>query len=231
MFYRGSKVRGFDGFDRCRGSRVRPVRWFDDGLRFDRCRDGDPPGGPHLRTREPLNRTHRTHRTIEPIEPSAPVQTTTIWRLIRQHASMDGRETGASEMARIAPRPWLAAGGQHGEEAEGGPKLRRSCGAMAAHMALLEQYPQYRANQMRLEGATNQRRESGRRPEEGQDRHHQDGRQRRLQHRRAEHLAGADQQPDRGDEQGLPRHESGQVAGRRRLEGAGDRRAASSSSS
>ena len=42
-----------------------------------------------------------------------------------------------------------------------GPKLRRSCGAMAAHMALLEQYPQYRANQMRLEGETNQRRESG----------------------------------------------------------------------
>ena len=41
------------------------------------------------------------------------------------------------------------------------PTLRRSCGAMAAHMALLEQYPQYRANQMRLEAETNQRREQG----------------------------------------------------------------------
>ena len=41
------------------------------------------------------------------------------------------------------------------------PELRRSCGAMAAHMALLEQYPQYRANQMRLESETNQRREQG----------------------------------------------------------------------
>ena len=42
-----------------------------------------------------------------------------------------------------------------------GPKLHRSCGAMAAHMALLEQYPAYRANQMRLEGATNERRDQG----------------------------------------------------------------------
>ena len=39
-------------------------------------------------------------------------------------------------------------------------KLRRSCGAMAAHMALLEQYPSFRANQMRLEGATNRRRDA-----------------------------------------------------------------------
>ena len=30
------------------------------------------------------------------------------------------------------------------------PKLRRSCGAMAAHMMLLEQYPSFRANQLRL---------------------------------------------------------------------------------
>ncbi len=41
------------------------------------------------------------------------------------------------------------------------PKLRRSCGAMAAHMALLEQYPAFRANQMRLEGATSDRRDRG----------------------------------------------------------------------
>ena len=41
------------------------------------------------------------------------------------------------------------------------PKLRRSCGAMAAHMALLEQYPAFRVNQMRLEGATSDRRDRG----------------------------------------------------------------------
>ena len=39
--------------------------------------------------------------------------------------------------------------------------LRRTCGAMAAHMALLEQYPAFRANQMRLEGATSARRDQG----------------------------------------------------------------------
>ena len=38
--------------------------------------------------------------------------------------------------------------------------LRRSCGAMAAHMMLLEQYPSFRANQMRLEGATSKRRDA-----------------------------------------------------------------------
>jgi hypothetical protein len=38
-------------------------------------------------------------------------------------------------------------------------KLRRSCGAMAAHMMLLEQYPSFRANQLRLEGAAAKRRE------------------------------------------------------------------------
>jgi hypothetical protein len=37
-------------------------------------------------------------------------------------------------------------------------KLRRSCGAVAAHMMLLERYPSFRANQMRLEGATQRRR-------------------------------------------------------------------------
>ena len=37
-------------------------------------------------------------------------------------------------------------------------KLRRSCGAVAAHMMLLERYPSFRTNQMRLEGATQRRR-------------------------------------------------------------------------
>ena len=39
--------------------------------------------------------------------------------------------------------------------------LRRSCGAMAAHMMLLERFPAFRATQMRLEGATARRRELG----------------------------------------------------------------------
>lgn len=38
--------------------------------------------------------------------------------------------------------------------------LRRNCGAMAAHMMLLEQFPAFRANQMRLEGATAKMRDS-----------------------------------------------------------------------
>ena len=38
--------------------------------------------------------------------------------------------------------------------------LRRSCGAMAAHMLLLEKFPAFRAAQMRLEGATDRRRET-----------------------------------------------------------------------
>ena len=38
------------------------------------------------------------------------------------------------------------------------PKLRRSCGAMAAHMMLLETYPGYRASLMKLEGDTERRR-------------------------------------------------------------------------
>ena len=41
-----------------------------------------------------------------------------------------------------------------------GTTLKRSCGAMAAHMALLERHPAFRAAQMRLEGATERRRES-----------------------------------------------------------------------
>ena len=40
------------------------------------------------------------------------------------------------------------------------PKLRRSCGAMAAHMMLLERFPSFRASQMRLEGATEKRRQT-----------------------------------------------------------------------
>jgi hypothetical protein len=39
--------------------------------------------------------------------------------------------------------------------------LRRSCGAMAAHMMLLERHPAFRASQMRLEGATSRRRDTG----------------------------------------------------------------------
>ena len=38
-------------------------------------------------------------------------------------------------------------------------QLRRNCGAMAAHMMLLERYPAFRSNQLRLEGATARRRE------------------------------------------------------------------------
>jgi hypothetical protein len=39
-------------------------------------------------------------------------------------------------------------------------ELHRTCGAMAAHMMLLEQFPTYRANQMRLEDATTRRRDT-----------------------------------------------------------------------
>jgi len=39
--------------------------------------------------------------------------------------------------------------------------LRRQCGAMAAHMMLLEKYPSFRMAQMRLEGTTAKRRDSG----------------------------------------------------------------------
>ena len=39
--------------------------------------------------------------------------------------------------------------------------LRRSCGAMAAHMMLLEMHPSFRAAQMRLEGATAKQRDLG----------------------------------------------------------------------
>ena len=41
-----------------------------------------------------------------------------------------------------------------------GGELRRSCGAMASHMALLEQVPSFRVNQARLENATTRRREA-----------------------------------------------------------------------
>ena len=44
---------------------------------------------------------------------------------------------------------------------KGGAPSRRSCGAMAAHMMLLETHPSFRAAQMRLEGTTSRRRESG----------------------------------------------------------------------
>ncbi len=42
-----------------------------------------------------------------------------------------------------------------------GPRLHRSCAAMAVHMLLLEQYPAMRMTQMRLEGATQRRRDVG----------------------------------------------------------------------
>jgi hypothetical protein len=38
--------------------------------------------------------------------------------------------------------------------------LRRSCGAMAAHMMLLEKFPAFRLNQMRLEAVTSRQRET-----------------------------------------------------------------------
>jgi hypothetical protein len=38
--------------------------------------------------------------------------------------------------------------------------LRRTCGAMAAHMMMLERFPAFRDNQLRLEGATARRRDS-----------------------------------------------------------------------
>jgi len=41
-----------------------------------------------------------------------------------------------------------------------GARLHRSCGAMAAHMMLLEKYPSFRLSQMRLEGATDRRRDT-----------------------------------------------------------------------
>jgi hypothetical protein len=41
------------------------------------------------------------------------------------------------------------------------PKLHRSCGAMAAHMMLLERYPSFRASQRRIEGATLRRGAAG----------------------------------------------------------------------
>ena len=102
-------------------------------------------------------------------------------------------------------------------------KLRRSCGAMAAHMMLLERFPSYRVNQMRLEDATSRRRDRRDRSAAGQDRHHQDGRQRRLQDGRAERLEGADQQPDQGAEQGLPRHQPRQEPDAGGVERARDR--------
>jgi hypothetical protein len=42
--------------------------------------------------------------------------------------------------------------------AKQGGNLRRSCGTMAAHMMLLERFPSYRANLLRLEEATDRRR-------------------------------------------------------------------------
>jgi hypothetical protein len=41
------------------------------------------------------------------------------------------------------------------------PTLRRQCGAMAAHFALLEKFPTFRTAQMRLEATTSRRRAAG----------------------------------------------------------------------
>lgn len=41
-----------------------------------------------------------------------------------------------------------------------GEPLHRSCGTMAAHMMLLERYPAFRTNQLRLEAATERRRQT-----------------------------------------------------------------------
>jgi hypothetical protein len=48
-----------------------------------------------------------------------------------------------------------------GGEQPGPDDLRRTCGTMAAHMMLLERFPAFRASQMRLEGATEKRRQQG----------------------------------------------------------------------
>ena len=104
-----------------------------------------------------------------------------------------------------------------------GTPLHRSCGAMAAHMMLLERYPSFRAAQMRLEDATSRRRDSAADLSESEARHHQDSRQRRVQDGRAEHLRRADRQPDQGPEQGLPRHQPGQERDAGAVEGTGHR--------
>ena len=102
-----------------------------------------------------------------------------------------------------------------------GPRLRRQCGAMAAHMLLLEQFPAFRANQMRLEGAT-----------AAAPRHARSTSPKWqvvtiktvvnvvYNTDAAEHLGRADQQPDRRDEQGFPRDESRQDQDAGSLEGA-----------
>jgi hypothetical protein len=45
--------------------------------------------------------------------------------------------------------------------ARSGGEMHRSCATMAAHMLLLEQFPSFRASQMRLEGETDRRRQTG----------------------------------------------------------------------
>ena len=102
-------------------------------------------------------------------------------------------------------------------------KLHRTCGAMAAHMMLLERYPSYRVNQMRLEDATNRRRE---RPS--------NLRQAKIvtiktvvnvvyKTARAERVDGADQQSDQRAQQGLSRDQPRQEPDARGLERPRDR--------
>ncbi|HVG53057.1 MAG TPA: hypothetical protein VM846_01450, partial [Vicinamibacterales bacterium] len=50
-----------------------------------------------------------------------------------------------------------------GSRKQAGPAeapLHRMCGTMAAHMMLLERFPSFRDNQMRLEGATDKKRQA-----------------------------------------------------------------------
>ena len=62
---------------------------------------------------------------------------------------------------RSRKRPGKPAARRAGARGRSGElPLRRSCGAMAAHMMLLERFPAFRAAQMRLEGATARRRET-----------------------------------------------------------------------
>ena len=91
------------------------------------------------------------------------------------------------------------------------PTLRRSCGAMAAHMALLEQYPAFRVEPDAARGRHERPQGPRDRSEEGEDCDHQNRGQCRVQHGRAEHLAVADRQPVHRDEQGFPCDESRQV--------------------
>ena len=102
--------------------------------------------------------------------------------------------------------------------------LRRNCGAMAAHMMLLEKYPAFRANQMRLEGATTKRRELT-----------FDLKNAKLitiktivhvvYKTEAQNISDAQINSQITRSPGLPRHQPGPLQGAGGVEGPGDRRA------